>query len=300
MAISSSSSARTAQLYNAKKKIDQLKTTRSRGMLSPEDHKAAEQAINSATKEKEKLQFRLNFQLLFGILLGTGLILAIGRAVFEKNSVFWLFEVPTAMPKEVGDFATVLAPLLAVSVAIERLMETAFNWFEQSSRAVADILVAPRETLDWVGKEYQDAYAATDQAAGAIGVEMTPESLQLLQMAEDRLAKAEERLRGWISAPEYLAWKKALCIWFGLLAGLVICIMGDLGMLRMIRIPAPRLLDMLVTGLVIGSGPGPMHDLIGILQSGKDALGSLADLAKGKSVQAAVEELRKAKTTASE
>jgi hypothetical protein len=51
---------------------------------------------------------------------------------------------------------------------------------------------------------------------------------------------------------------------------------------------------MIVTGLVIGSGPGPMHDLIGILQSGKDALGSLTELAKGKTVQEAVEAIQKA------
>ena len=292
MAISSSSMPRTAKLYMAHKKIDQLKESGSRG-LSPEGDQKNQAALQVATTEKEKLQFRLNFQLLFGILLGITVILAVARALFTQNSIFWLFEVPPLIPKAVGDFATILTPLLAISVAIERLLETAFNWFEQTSLAVADVLVAPKETLDWIGREYQGAYQATDQAADAIGVEMTPESLQLLDMAEDRLAKAEERLRGWVNAPEYLAWKKALSIWFGLLAGLFISVLGDLGMLTMIQIPAPRLLDMIVTGLVIGSGPGPMHDLIGILQSGRNALGNLAELAKGKSVQAAVEEIRK-------
>ena len=293
MAISSSSMPRTAKLYMAHKKIDQLKESGSRG-LSPEGDQKNQAALQVATTEKEKLQFRLNFQLLFGILLGITVILAVAKALLGKNSIFWLFEVPPLIPRAAGDFATILTSLLAISVAIERLLETAFNWFEQTSLAVADVLVAPKETLDWIGREYQDAYQATDQAADTIGVEMTPESLQLLDMAEDRLAKAEERLRGWVNAPEYLAWKKALSIWFGLLAGLVISVLGDLGMLTMIQIPAPRLLDMIVTGLVIGSGPGPMHDLIGILQSGRDALGNLAELAKGKSVQAAVEEIRKA------
>jgi hypothetical protein len=292
MAISSSSMPRTAKLYMANKKIDQLKESKSRG-LSPEGDQKNQAALQVATTEKEKLQFRLNFQLLFGILLGITVILAFARALFTQNSIFWLFEVPPLIPRAAGDFATILTSLLAISVAIERLLETAFNWFEQTSIAVADVLVAPKETLDWIGREYQDAYQATDQAADAIGVEMTPESLQLLDMAEDRLAKAEERLRSWVNAPEYLAWKKALCIWFGLLAGLIISVLGDLGMLRLIQIPVPRILDMIVTGLVIGSGPGPMHDLIGLLHSGKDALGSLAELAKGKSVQAAVEEIRK-------
>jgi hypothetical protein len=36
-----------------------------------------------------------------------------------------------------------------------------------------------------------------------------------------------------------------------------------------------------------------MHDLIGILQGGKNALSNLADLAKGKSVREAAEALQK-------
>ncbi len=54
----------------------------------------------------------------------------------------------------------------------------------------------------------------------------------------------------------------------------------------------PRIIDMLVTGLVIGSGPGPMHDLIGILQSGRNALNNLGQLAKTQDVHDAIAALR--------
>ena len=293
MPISSSSMPRTRRLYTTQKRIEQLET-RSRG-LSPEDNKEREKALKKVSQEKKQLQSRLNISLLLGILITVTVVLAISRALTESTGLFWLFQVPS-VPQTVSDFATVLAPLLAISVAIERLLETAFNWYEQTSQAVADILVAPREALDWVGKEYQDAYEATKEATETLSVETSPESLELLAMAENRLAKAEERLRGWVSAPEYLAWKKALCIWFGLLGGLVVSVLGDLGMLHFIGIPAPRFIDMLVTGLVIGSGPGPMHDLIGILQGGKDALGNLAQLAKGKGVREAAEALRMTET----
>jgi hypothetical protein len=298
MPVSSSSMPRTADLYAAQKKIKHLEETRSRGIGNPEEQAEQDKLLKKAVQEKEK-QRTLNVQLLFAILIVITLVMAFARAFPEAGSplqaLFWLFAVPPIIPKAAGaaaDFASLLAPLLAISVAIERLLETAFNWFEQSSRAVADVLVAPKEALDWVGREYQEAYDATDQAAATLATDMTPDSLELLNMAEDRLAKAEDRLRNWVNAPEYIAWKKALSIWIGLLAGLVISVIGDLGMLHYMEIPAPRLIDMVVTGLIIGSGPGPMHDLIGILQSGKDALGSVADLAKGKAVRQAVEEIR--------
>jgi len=284
---------RTARIYAAEKQIQDLQYSRSRS-LDPGEQAAQKKQLKQAKRKKQSLLqgLRLNVQFLIGGLLFVTLGLAISRA-FLAGSPFWLFEVPADVSQNVGDYSTVLAPLLAISVAIERLLETGFNWFEQSSRAVADVLVAPKETLDWIGREFQEAYKATEEAAETVGADMTPENLQLLEMTEDRLAKAEERLRGWVNAPEYLAWKRALSIWFGLLVGLIISVLGDLGMLRLIGVPAPRLIDMIVTGLVIGSGPGPMHDLLGILQSGKSALNSLSDLAKGTAVKQAVEEVRK-------
>lgn len=292
MPLSSSSMPRTVELYAAHKRVQNIQEMKSRGFAEGGENKEQEQQMKQATKQKERLQVRLNLSLLLTLLLVVTVVLAILRAIPQKTSLFWLFEVP-ALPQTVGDFATILAPLLAISVAIERLLETGFNWFEQSSRAVADVLVAPRETLDWIGREYQDAYDATQKASETVGLETSPETLSLLNMAEERLANAEDRLRGWVNAPEYLAWKKAISIWVGLLTGLVVSVLGDLGMLHYIGIPAPRLLDMMVTGLVIGSGPGPMHDLIGILQSGKDALGSVKELAQGKAVREAVAALGK-------
>jgi hypothetical protein len=286
---------RTARIYAAEKQIQDLQYSRSRS-LNPKDQAAQEKELKHAKRKKQSLLqgLRLNVQLLIGSLLFITLGLAVSRAFVSGLPWWkWLFQIPEGLPQTAGDYTTILTPLLAISVAIERLLETGFNWFEQSSRAVADVLVAPKETLDWIGREYQEAYKATEEAAETVGQDMTPDHLQLLEMTENRLAQAEERLRGWVNAPEYLAWKRALSIWFGLLIGLVIAVLGDLNMLNLLGIPAPRLVDMIITGLVIGSGPGPMHDLLGILQSGKSALSSLSDLAQGKAVKQAVEEVRK-------
>ncbi|MCP4399922.1 MAG: hypothetical protein GY801_21775 [bacterium] len=307
MAISGSSMPRTADLYAAKEEIERLKS-RSRG-LSPEENEEKEKALKKAGQTQKKLQRRVNLSQLLGSLMFITVLLAIIRALPEGmasphaktspvmwvlESFAWLLKVPAEAAKDVsGDFASLLAPFMSVAFAIERLLETSFSWFEQSSRAIADILVAPRETLDWIGREYQEAYEVTKEATATIGAETTPESFDLLNAAEERLAKAEARLRGWVNAPEYIAWKKALSIWFGLLIGLVIAVVGDLGMLRYLGIATPRFIDMILTGLILGAGPGPMHDLIGLLQGGKNAIGSLSELAKGKAIREAAEALQR-------
>ncbi|MFO8036060.1 MAG: hypothetical protein R6U57_05490 [Anaerolineales bacterium] len=86
---------------------------------------------------------------------------------------------------------------------------------------------------------------------------------------------------------------RAIAIWVGLLVGLEVAVLGDFGMLRAIGVPAPRLLDMLATGLVIGAGPGPMHAVIGMLQGGKKVLDNLAALAEGRAARETVQDLRK-------
>ena len=297
MAIPSSSMERTARSYVDQKamlaidsEIRAIDDLVKKGEKSPEVA-AKEKKSLMETRPKEK-KWRVNLRFLLGLLLVIALAVAIVKALPEQGALLWLFTIP-ALPKAVGDLATVLGPLLAVSVAIERLLETAFDSFEQSSRAVADVLATPKEALDWIGREYQEAYDAANKAAGATGVDASPDSLKQLEVAEQRLAKAEERLRSWANSPEYTAWKRALSIWVGLLVGLMVAILGDLGMLHTIGVPAPRLLDMLVTGLVIGAGPGPMHSLIGILQSGKDAVNNLAELAKGKAAKEAFEALKR-------
>jgi len=287
MVISSSSMERTAQVaakMDANSALD--------GQV--ED---GTKTVEEAAAEKEqpaRKKWRVNMRVLMLGLLFVALVMAGLRALPEQGWLGWLFSIP-ALPKEVGDIAMVLGPLLAVSVAVERLLETAFDAFEQSVRAVADVLAAPKDTLDWIGREYQAAYAAASEAANAVGEDASDGALAKLAAAEERLAKAEARVRSWTGSPEYIAWKRALCVWAGLAVGLGVAIFGDLGMIRTIGAPAPRLLDMVVTGLVIGAGPGPMHAVIGIIQSGKDAANNLADLAKSKSneLKAAADALKK-------
>jgi hypothetical protein len=279
--------ARTARVGAVQAKLARIDSMAAEGRITSAEAAKRRQAV---AQQMSGQQWQLNIRLLVGLLLLIGLIVAIVRSLSEPGGPLWLFAVPPLVA-QVGDYATVLAPLIAVSVAIERLLETVFDWFEQSTRSAAEVLAAPREALDWIGREYQEAYEAAAEAAATTGVTVTPDAAQALAQAEERLAKAEARLRSWTNAPEYRAWKRALSIWIGLLAGLVVAILGDLGIFHVIGIPAPRLLDMLVTGLIIGAGPGPMHSIIGILQSGKDAVSNLAELARGKAIRDAAQAL---------
>ncbi len=300
MAISGSSMPRTAELSIAKEQIDRLET-RSRS-LTPEEEQEREYALKKAARTQKRLQMRVSISVLYWTLGIVTVVLAFLRAFPEGvaiaqskgllaaviESFAWLLKAPDAVAQGTGgDLYTLWAPFLSVALAMERLLETGFNWFEQTSRAVADILVAPRDALDWIGREYQDAYKATKDATETLSIETTPETMEVAALAEERLFKAEQRLRGWTSAPEYLAWKKALSIWVGLLVGTIVAVVGDLGMLRYIGISCPRFIDMILTGLLVGAGPGPMHDIIGILQGGKNAVSNLAELAKGKAVREA-------------
>lgn len=281
MIVSSSSMERTAQTAARLEAVKALERMVEDGDKTPEEAAAEKERL---LKQPIRRRWRVNMRVLLGTLLLIALAMAALRALAEPGGLAWLFALAPAAGV-VGDVATVLGPLLAVSVAVERLLETAFDAFEQSSRAVADVLAAPKEALDWIGREYQAAYEAAAAAASAVGQETSGEALAALAAAEARLAQAEARVRAWASAPEYVAWKRALCIWAGLVVGLGVAIFGDLGMIRTIGAPAPRLLDMVITGLVIGAGPGPMHALIGIIQSGKDAANNLAELARSKAAE---------------
>jgi hypothetical protein len=61
-----------------------------------------------------------------------------------------------------------------------------------------------------------------------------------------------------------------------LMLGVIIARVGQLQMFAMLGIGiVPPQIDVLITGLVIGSGSYPVHSLVGILQQGKGAVDSV-------------------------
>lgn len=288
MSVRSSGTPRTTRMFAIQERLKELDAL-------PEEEKKKKRKIAREKRQLERKKKQINLWVLFAVLLGIALVTAIVRSLGEENPLLWLFMTPEPIAL-VGNFASILAPLVTVAVAIERLLETAWDWIEQTTKAVSDVVTEVREAKGWIEVELLEASRAVEKAASAlVGAEVTDGYMLLtLDIAERRLAKAEQRFLGWVDAPEWKAKKRALSIWIGLLIGLLIAVLGDLGMFRTIGFSTPRILDMLVTGLVIGLGPGPMHSIIGILQGGKDALDRLASTTQGEEVQEALGELEAA------
>ncbi|HVF25233.1 MAG TPA: hypothetical protein VNA23_05045, partial [Anaerolineales bacterium] len=87
---------------------------------------------------------------------------------------------------------------------------------------------------------------------------------------------AEENLGNATSSKNYISAKSAVSIVLGLMLGVVISALAQLQMFALLGVSTvPARFDVLITGLVIGSGSYPVHSLVGILQQGKDTLDSV-------------------------
>jgi hypothetical protein len=101
------------------------------------------------------------------------------------------------------------------------------------------------------------------------------EAKKIMDLAETRLKNAEQQLSQVTDSDHYKNAKRAATIFLGLLLGIVVATASSLQMFALmgIKVGNPKI-DVIITGLVIGSGSTPVHSLINILQSAKDTLES--------------------------
>jgi hypothetical protein len=202
-----------------------------------------------------------------------------------------------ALPLAVGaNLTIVLAPVLAAAAAVERTLESGFNVLEGSWRTMVAYLGRGLRWLKNAEIEVQQARQFLDDAAdkynaelqgiqfGQTSVASLTNEIQarinaankLMILAQQRLENAESNLADVTSSESYISAKAAASIILGLMLGVIIAGIGQLQMFAMLGIgivPAP--IDVLITGLVIGSGSYPVHSLVGILQQGKGAVDSV-------------------------
>jgi hypothetical protein len=218
--------------------------------------------------------------------LALGFVLLIVVVGFLRSpNAAWLWETVSA-GEAVIDFALVIGPFVAAALAIERLLETIFAWYEQTVRSAARVLEAAQKgdfnALDWIAKEYALAYATVERSRDAfrdatLGQNTeTNEERKKFEDAVNRLEVAEARLNSWVDAPEYKTFKRSATVVISFGIGVVIAMVGELTALHAIGIETPRVIDIVFTGLIIGAGPGPTHDILRLLQSAKDALSGVA------------------------
>jgi hypothetical protein len=241
-----------------------------------------------ANKKKQKaLQGWFNF------LVGLVVFIAVGLIVW----IFFLAPIKEAdaIALSVGaNLTLVMAPVLAAAAGVERSLETIFNIIESSWKSLvanlgrglrwlnaAEIEVsASRQWLSEISAQYNKEMDQIKLGDG-LSVAQLSEELQgkiaatktLLDLAEERLKKAENNLASVTSSEGYKNVKTAASIVLGLVFGMIVATLGQLQMFAMLGVGGvPARVDVFITGLVIGSGSYPVHSLVGILQQTKDTL----------------------------
>lgn len=168
----------------------------------------------------------------------------------------------------------------------ESEVEQARQWLSNTTGLYTSTLRSYNDKMDTFLKEVNAANTPladlpeeaqkTLDALTAEATRRTEDARRLLQEAERRLADAEGKLAGVTSSADYIGAKTAASIILGLMFGVIVAAVGQLQMFALLGIKAvPERIDVLITGLVIGSGSNPVHSLVGILQQGKNALDSL-------------------------
>lgn len=217
-----------------------------------------------------------------------GLVLAF--SLFATGSV--LAQDPDQNTATTGEVAVLLAPLLAAATAIERIIEVIFDRYESVILSMQKFPDQAKDYLSWARKEVEkfqkllmDKQQNTDQ------VDMAFEDI------EEQLQAAKDRLEDYLDSPQYTSWKKTVSLVTGLVLGLLIAIGTGLQMFALLGVDvrAPWI-DVIVTGLIIGTGSAPVHALIGLLQNAKNAVDQARALWQGKAYSTQAEAMIKAQS----
>jgi hypothetical protein len=180
-----------------------------------------------------------------------------------------------------GEIAWLLAPLVAAATAIERIIEMIFNWYEST---ILNISRFPRQIKGYLGWARQEVARVQEEL---LKKQSDPVALRQI---EDKLEEAQERLQEYIESPFYTSKKRTLSVVLGIALGLIIAFTTRLQMFGLLGIDLRwGWIDMLVTGVIIGTGSAPVHSLIGLLQNTKDAVDQARALWSGKAIKEAQE-----------
>ncbi len=172
----------------------------------------------------------------------------------------------------------------------EAEVENARGWLAKVSaeynRQLAELPQFPTGTATSNAPTEEVAFTVQGEQAGTLRASPAEEffllaktklddAQKLMGLAEQRLQAAEDALSQVTASDSYRNAKRAASIYLGLLLGLIVATASSMQMFALMGIKAgnPRI-DVIITGLVIGSGSAPVHSLINILQSAKDTLDS--------------------------
>ncbi len=262
--------------------------------MSNTENTTSDSIPSDAPTWDEKAQF-FRMQRWFRFLV----LLIIGIWIGLVGWVFFFAQIGEAVssPLEASaNLTVVLAPILAAAAAVERTLETIFNVLEGSWRTMVAYLgrgmrwlksaetevKQARQFLADVAEKFNTEMANMEIGQGAIpqvtaNIKARIDSVSaMMAMAQQRLDVAEDKLSEATSSESYIQAKTAVSVVLGLMLGVVIAAVAQLQMFATLGVDiVPARFDVLITGLVIGSGSYPVHSLVGILQQGKDTLDSV-------------------------
>lgn len=180
------------------------------------------------------------------------------------------------------DLTKVLAPFLAVATAIERFWEVLFNGLESFALSTGQVLGAVGKYLNVLNASKQDALDVLS------GKKQTADSAEGLAKAQADLAQANLDIASTLKSPDYVALKQAVTLFGSLSLGEIAGLTLHLGFFRTLGIHIWPLIDMVLTGLLIGAGPEPVHQIINSLGDMRGALSGIAQLGQGPAISIAL------------
>ncbi len=214
---------------------------------------------------------------------GTAILLGIMAGTISFALSYPLNKVQVR-PLEMGvDLSAVLAPVIIASLGVERMIEMLWNLVESYIRSFVAFLAGRSEWLRWANDELTAARERLEHLAQEGDPtervqDMLPTSQdalsQLIERAANDVALAEARLSSLTSTQQYRDAKRVISIITSLVLGIVVATVVGLQMFALLGIDVNPRIDVLITGIAIGTGSTPVHSLVGILQQGKDALES--------------------------
>jgi hypothetical protein len=198
-----------------------------------------------------------------------------------------------------GEIALVLAPLVAAATAIERFIEMVFDGYESLVLGASDFFGKGKGYLRWAKQQVRDWQAAIAELQNH-----NSRDAKAFSKAENALADAQDRLVDFLKSPFYTSRKRVLSLIAGIVLGVIVAYGARLRMMALVAsvfgakggtgagsvfAEIGRGVDMLLTGLIIGTGSAPVHSLIGLLQNTKDAVDKARALWAGNAASVAAQ-----------
>ncbi|HUS17398.1 MAG TPA: hypothetical protein VM536_20575 [Chloroflexia bacterium] len=196
---------------------------------------------------------------------------------------------PTTATVDVG---TLLGPLVASATAIQQVITMFWNWVESGAQQMVAALGLGRSWATYAQEEIHAAEGALSQLAAEArrlrhvapnGPPTNPLVMEALDArintAQQKLGDAQQQMRNALKSERYKSIKQGISVLASLVLGLIVATVTQLNMFALLNLPNNGgLFGVLITGLIIGAGTGPVHSIIGLLQQTRDAVDQAANL----------------------